>query len=276
MKPSPPIHTTAKHSTQRVPSPKAISGSVLPWLILVIAAIVCGVALWRMRTISTTPQPSEVTPPAAPQSNEVQSLIDGLVPIPERNFLMGKTEVTQAQWEAVMGADTNCTANPDHPVSDVSWNDCQAFLVRLNELPAVKDSGLTFRLPTEEEWVFACRAGAKGRFGRIANGTEITEDTLDRFAWFKDNSDEKVHPVRQKEPNAFGLHDMNGNVSEWCQNELGDMESWAKGETCEHNRVYHGGSANLHFRFCEFSYRDWAPPSTRKEFLGFRLCADKR
>lgn len=253
---------------------KKTSGSALPWLILAIAAIACGVVLWRMRSVPAAPQPTEVPPSAAPQTSEVQSLIDNLVPIPERNFLMGRTEVTQGQWEAVMGADTNRIANPDHPVSGVSWNDCQTFLKTLNDLPAVKDSGLSFRLPTEEEWVFACRAGASGRFGKRADGTEITEDNIGDVAWIDENSGKKTHPVAQKQPNAFGLHDMHGNVWEWCQDEFGDVSPWAQGH--EHDRIYRGGSWLSQGWLCMTSARRWGSPDGREDFLGFRLCAEKR
>ncbi len=255
---------------------RTTSGSTLPWFILCIAAIICGIALalWRMRSVSTAPQPSEQTPFTAAQFNEVQSLIDGLAPIPVRNFLMVKTEVTETQWDAVMGADTNRTANPGLPVSGVSWNDCQEFLKKLNEFPAVKDAGLTFRLPTEEEWVFACRAGASGRFGKRADGTEITEDNIGDVAWIDDNSGKRTHPVGQREPNAFGLYDMHGNVWEWCQDEFGEVSPWAQGH--EHDRIYRGGSWLSQAWLCMTSSRRWGSPDVKEDYIGFRLCADKR
>ena len=173
----------------------------------------------------------------------------------------GKTEVTQAQWEALMGANPSDFKGADNPVENVSWDDCQEFLLKLNALPSVKASGLTFRLPTEEEWEYACRAGATGKFCKLADGTEITEDTLGQVAWFEDNADGKTHPVGQKEPNAFGLYDMHGNVWEWT--------STADGE----DRVDRGGSWLYSGWNCKASLRDGGSPVYRGNGLGFRLCA---
>ena len=171
----------------------------------------------------------------------------------------GKTEVTQAQWESVMGHNPSKYKNPNNPVEKVSWDDCQTFLGELNALPTVKESGLTFRLPTEEEWESACRAGATGDYCRLSDGTEITEDTLDQVAWFHDNSDRKTHPVGQKQPNDFGLYDMLGNVEELTSTAVGDTQ------------ISRGGCG---LDYCEVSKRSWCSPSRRWEFLGFRLCAE--
>lgn len=127
---------------------------------------------------------------------------------------VGKFEVTQAQWEAVMGANPSLFKGADNPVESITWDDCQKFLKALNALPGVKASGLTFRLPTEEEWCLARYAGATGKYGTFADGTEITKNDLDKVAWLKETSDDETHPVGQKEPNAFGLYDMIGNVEE--------------------------------------------------------------
>lgn len=184
----------------------------------------------------------------------------GLQSVPS-GLWFGKTEVTQAQWEAVMGENPSKFKNPDNPVEQVSWDDCQEFLEKLNELPSVKKSGLMFRLPTDEEWEFACRAGATGDYCKLANGTEITKDTLGQVAWFDDNSGLETHPVGEKKPNAFGLYDMHGNVWEWT--------STAVGVT----RVARGGGWDFSARFCGSSLRHWNSPSIRFNNLGFRLCA---
>ena len=176
----------------------------------------------------------------------------------------GKTEVTQAQWEAVMGANPSDFKGADNPVENVSWDDCQEFLLKLNALPSVKASGLTFRLPTAEEWEYACRAGATGDYCLLADGTEITEDTFGQVAWFGDNSDRKTHPVGQKKPNAFGLYDMHGNVWEWTSTAVGEP------------RVDCGGSWGASASFCKSSDRCWDSPDYRDYFLGFRLCASGR
>ena len=188
-----------------------------------------------------------------------KNLVENMVEIPGRSFLMGKYEVTQAQWEAVMGKNPSGFKGPDNPVENVSWDDCQEFLKKLNALPSVKKSGLVFRLPTEGEREYACRAGATGDYCKLANGTEITKSTLGRVAWFDDNSGGKTHPVGQKLPNAFGLYDMHGNVWEWT--------STADGEDRR------GGSWHDSARFCESSNR--IRPFAAFATLGFRLCAEK-
>ena len=152
----------------------------------------------------------------------------------------GKYEVTQAQWESVMGSkcdipsfDVAKCAGPEKPACHVSWNDCQMFLLRLNALASVKESGLTFRLPTVEEWEMACRAGAAGDFCRLSTGVEIDGDSLGRVAWTKENSRLELQPVGQKEPNAFGLYDMLGNVAEWTSTAPASPNTF---------RIFRGGS----------------------------------
>ena len=219
----------------------------------------------------------------------VERLVAEMVPIPGRDYRMGKYEVTQAQWEAVMGENPSNFKGADHPVECVSWDDCQAFLEKLNAHPAARASGLVFRLPTEEEWETACRAGSTNEFCRLADGTEITEATLGRVAWYNENlstrprwlsrfldfaerlvdrvrevdwSETESHkPVGRKEPNAWGLHDMHGNVYECTETADGVR------------RVNRGGSWFSPARNCESSNRGWNSPSYRRGDLGFRLCA---
>ena len=191
-------------------------------------------------------------------------------------FWMGRTPVTQGQWLAIMGSNPSYhldgknwfgfggKISPDRPVDSVSWYDCQDFLKKLNALPSAKASGLTFRLPKEAEWKMACRAGATGKYCRLADGTEITEETLGRVAWFGDNSNNQTHPVGEKEPNAWGLYDMHGNVWEWTETAVGE------------NRVRRGGGWRDSAWFCESSFRLGFSPSYRLNDLGFRLCASGR
>ena len=181
------------------------------------------------------------------------------------NLWFGQYEVTQTQWEAIMGENPSRFKGENNPVENVSWDDCQKFMKKLNALPTVKQSGLMFRLATEEEWERACRAGAMGGYCLFADGTEITMNTLGQVAWFVDNSDGKTHhPVGQKQPNAFGLYDMHGNVWEWT--------STADGE----DRVGRGGSWLSSAEFCGSSFRNRFRPSSGDDNLGFRLCASSR
>ncbi len=194
---------------------------------------------------------------------ELLKLEGNMIAVPGRDFLMGRYEVTQALWENIM--EKTATPNPsrfkgqDLPVENVSWENCQTFLAKLNSMPIVRLRGLLYRFPTEEEWEYACRAGAEGPYCRMANGTEVTEDTLGKVAWFADNCDKQTHPVGQKEPNAFGLYDMLGNVWEWTSTEE------------ENDRVTKGGGWNGDAGRCESSNRNRFFPSHYFAFLGLRL-----
>ena len=206
-------------------------------------------------------------------------------------FWMGETPVTQKLWKAVMGSNPSRFGSwsrenakmlerlgveakdvlkvesfEAHPVECVSWeNICQSFLKKLNERDDVLRTGLVFRLPTEEEWEHACRAGGSGRYCRLADGTEITAKTLDRVAWYQDHSGGTTHPAGRKEPNAWGLFDMLGNVCEWTQTADGGK------------RILRGGSWDSPAENCEASHQWKRKPDDRgKGGLGFRLCASVR
>lgn len=185
-------------------------------------------------------------------------------------FWMGETPVTQELWTAVMAREPRDTFLLDRdynereglPVSGVSWNDCQAFLQKINSLSDVADSGLSFRLPEEMEWEFACRAGGKGTCCLLSDGREITKKTLDIVAWFGGNSGGMTHPVKRREPNAWGLYDMHGNVCEWIQ------------ATDDEYGLLCGGSWWDRPRDCASSSRDRDSLDRVDSRYGFRICAD--
>jgi formylglycine-generating enzyme required for sulfatase activity len=128
-----------------------------------------------------------------------------------RPFYLGVFPVTQAEYQAVTGQTPSHEGNPSHPVGHVSWDDAVACAQMLSQRSAETSRQLTYRLPTEAEWEYACRAGSTGKwcFGDV-------ESQLGNYAWFTGNSGNQTHPVGQKKPNAWGLHDMHGNVWEWC------------------------------------------------------------
>ena len=124
-------------------------------------------------------------------------------------FYLGKYEVTQEQWHAIMGTNPSFRKGAKNPVETVNWNDCQAFLSKLNE--KLGKSDVKFGLPTEAQWEYACRAGTSTRFSFGDDKKDLTE-----HAWYARNSKMKAHPVGEKKPNAWGLYDMHGSVEEWC------------------------------------------------------------
>jgi formylglycine-generating enzyme required for sulfatase activity len=154
----------------------------------------------------------------------------------QEGFYMGKYEVTQAQYRAVTGTNPSANKGCDEcPVEVVGWNDVQGFIRRLNGMRG----RFTYKLPSEAEWEYACRAGTTGDYA----------GNLDAMAWYGKNSGNKTHPVGQKQPNALGLYDMQGNVWEWCQDWYHDGYSGAPtdgsawmGGGDPGNRVIRGGA----------------------------------
>ena len=180
-----------------------------------------------------------------------------------QGFWLGKYEVTQAEWQAVMGTNpaqfSGC--GPTCPVENVSWVDVQEFIGKLNAAAG----GNRYRLPTEAEWEYAARAGTSGdRYGN-----------LDAIAWYKDNSGGRTHPVGQKAPNAWGLYDMLGNVYEWVGDWYGPYPGGSvtdpRGPGSGSYRVVRGGSWGGDARYCRASNRSNDSPGDRATVLGFRL-----
>lgn len=180
-------------------------------------------------------------------------------------YYIGKTEVTQALWQAVMGSNPSYFEGDDLPVEQVSWDDCQEFIRKLNSL-----TGQNFRLPTEAEWEFACRGGNNSRGYKYSGSNYI-----DNVAWYDGNSGKKTHPVATKSPNELGIYDMSGNVFEWCSDWKGDYSSGAqtnpKGPYDGSYRVHRGGSWGYGARDCRSSFRNSGNPSFRCISLGLRL-----
>ena len=181
------------------------------------------------------------------------------------SFSIGKYEVTQEEWQAVMGSNPSKFKGAKLPVERVSWTDCQEFIRKLNAL-----TGKRFRLPTEAEWEYAARGGNRSRGYKYAGS-----DNLGSVAWYTDNPSSQTHPVGQKSPNELGLYDMSGNVWEWCQDWRGEYSSNAQtnpaGPSSGSNRVGRGGSWHSNARRCRSSYRNNGTPSDRYCTLGLRL-----
>ena len=182
------------------------------------------------------------------------------------NYYIGKYEVTQALWQAVMGSNPSQIKGDNLPVETVDWNDCQGFISKLNAM-----TGKRFRLPTEAEWEYAARGGKKSR-GYQYSGS----NTLGDVAWYDGNSGFKTHAVGTKQPNELGIYDMAGNVLEWCQDRYGSYSSSPQTNPTRAvggaGRVNRGGSFFDPARDCRTSFRSTLVTSDiRSDDLGFRL-----
>ena len=193
------------------------------------------------------------------------------------SYMIGETEVTQELWEAVMGKSLSQIASENgketygvganYPMYYISWNDCQEFITKLNNL-----TGKNFRLPTEAEWEYAARGGNKSQ-GYKYSGS----NTIDDVAWYDTNSAGTTHPVASKAPNELGLYDMSGSVWEWCSDWYSSTyyssssQNNPTGPASGSYRVFRGGSWNYNARYCRVSYRNDSSPTKRFTFLGLRL-----
>ena len=182
-------------------------------------------------------------------------------------YYIGKYEVTQELWEAVMGSNPSYFKGDNLPVERVSWNDVQEFLRKLNAM-----TGKRYRLPTEAEWEFAARGGNSSRGYKYSGG-----NSLGSVAWYYDNSGSRTHAVGTKSPNELGIYDMSGNVLEWCQDWYNSSyygsspRTNPQGPNSGSYRVNRGGSWSDFARFCRVSYRLFNTPGYRCHNLGFRL-----
>jgi formylglycine-generating enzyme required for sulfatase activity len=191
-----------------------------------------------------------------------------------RGFYLQTTPVTQGQWQALMGSNPMSLENcdPDCPVEQVSWHDCQGFINRLNALGEGR-----YRLPTEAEWEYASRAGSPMAFalGEITALFCAHDPSLDRMGWYCGNSDWQSHPVARKAPNAWGLYDMHGNVYEWCQDWYGEYpgssDTDPEGPASGARKVIRGGSCFSSVKTCRSAARSSWAPQEKAPFLGLRL-----
>lgn len=187
------------------------------------------------------------------------------------SYYIGKTEVTQALWIAVMGRNPSRFIGVDLPVENVSWDDCQVFIRKLNAI-----TGEHFRLPTEAEWEYAARGGRYSR-GFSCSGSPSAAPQLYIAAWYEENSRKRTHPVDTKADNELGLSDMSGNVWEWCQDYYGTYESEDQtnptGPASGRLRVNRGGSWASGAASCYVSKRGANSPgdASRYDDVGLRL-----
>ena len=181
-------------------------------------------------------------------------------------FRIGKYEVTQGQWKRIMGNNPSrfSSCGDNCPVEQVSWNDAQEFISKLN-----RQTGKSYRLPTEVEWEYACRAGEQHEY--------CGSSDVDAVAWYDRNSGNSTHPVGQKQANAWGIHDMSGNVWEWVSDWYGgtypSSASNPQGPSSGSRRVIRGGGWNDGPRFVRAAIRDYYSPDYRNSLLGLRLAA---
>jgi formylglycine-generating enzyme required for sulfatase activity len=193
-----------------------------------------------------------------------------------KDYYLGVYEVTQTQYQKVMGKNPSYfqgavvgNENADLPVDNVSWNDAVVFCKKLSDLPEEKKAGRVYRLPTEAEWEYACRAGSKTAFS--FGSSELLGD----YAWFDKNSNYRTHPVSQKKPNAWGLYDMHGNVFEWCSDWYAEYPKGAvsdpAGPKVSSDRVYRGGCWYYGVAVCRSAHRRRFDPSLRVILYGFRV-----
>ena len=186
----------------------------------------------------------------------------------EKAYYLGKYEVTQEQWREVMSSNPSYFEGDNQPVEKVSWNDIQEFIKKLNE----REGTNKYRLPSEAEWEYAARAGTTTRYSFGDDESELGD-----YAWYKDNSGSKTHPVGQKLPNPWGLYDMHGNVWEWVQdywyhNYDGaptDGSAWEDGSSS--SCVLRGGCWNYEAWGCRSANRGGTDPGSRFNLFGFRL-----
>ena len=196
-----------------------------------------------------------------------------------KDYYLGVHEVTQAQYEKVMGTkpsyfqgDEIKGSSTNNPVESVSWLDAVEFCKKLSDLPEEKAAGRVYRLPTEAEWEYACRAGSKSAYSFGESSKSLGD-----YAWFDGNSNNQTHPVGEKKANAWGLYDMHGNVWEWCSDWYGEYPNGAVSDPVGprprkgSHRVIRGGSWCHEAAYCRSAYRYRYVPQDQDDLFGFRV-----
>ena len=203
----------------------------------------------------------------SPRSEQARENDEGPIHriIISRPFYISRYEVTQAQWKAIMGHSPSHTEALDLPIVGIRWANAVEFCKKLSERQLE-----TFRLPTEAEWEYACRAGSTTVYSFGDDPSSLIQ-----YAWFNSNSDHEAHPVGQKQPNAFGLYDMHGNVWEWCidwyDDYLVDTTDDPPGSPDGSSRILRGGSWFCTPGPCRSANRGWNTPDIRDDDVGFRV-----
>ena len=244
------------------------------WLVLVLLAFGSGYGVWTyqasINNCTDCPEMVEVPGGSFQMGSNDSDAYNNEKPVHSVNvksFSIGKYEVTQGQWRAVMGSNPSHFANcgDNCPVENVSWNDIQSHIQKLN-----KKTGQRFRLPSEAEWEYACLGGQQPIY--------CGSNDVGSVAWYRDNSAGTTHPVGQKAPNGFGLYDMSGNVWEWVEDDyedgyLGAPTDGAARKTGVETRVLRGGSWNSFAGSARSAIRYGYSPDFRSYFIGFRLAS---
>jgi formylglycine-generating enzyme required for sulfatase activity len=209
----------------------------------------------------------------------------------KKDFFISTTEISQEQFQTIMGYNPSEYKNrgKNYPVDQVSWNECQEFIQKLNQ----KEKTNKYRLPTEAEWEYACRAGTNTAFvsGEITGTSCQIFEKLNEVAWYCGNSDHVPHRVAQKKPNPWGIYDMHGNVQEWCLDHCKGMSTWSRRagaitdtyvddiidplSTQGDLRIFRGGSWNQSSKYARSADRNYYRPNTKRNYLGFRIVKEK-
>jgi formylglycine-generating enzyme required for sulfatase activity len=201
-------------------------------------------------------------------------------------FCLGKYPVTQRQWELVTGANpSHFGPSPEHPVDSVSWADASHFCELLS-----RRCGLTVRLPSEAEWEYACRAGTSAEFFFSGAGPFVDDEAVPHeirlalrdYAWFHENSGGTTHTVGEKRPNPWGLHDLTGNVWEWCADHWhdgytgapADGRPWVEAAPRRPLRCLRGGAWDMNGFRCRSTYRSWDWEQMATSRIGLRICIE--